>query len=274
MIRIHRANTPAVLMSRGTVRTLRDCAAYEADPDAYRRGEASFEASPTIYGHKTVKATLLNSQHEKCCYCERKILASGFGDVEHFRPKGGVQQDPNSAEERPGYYWLAYQWSNLLVSCSVCNTKWKRTFFPLEDPLARARSHLEPVENERPLLVDPTAEDPRDHIRFDGDAPYALTPRGQATIERLNLRRGDLLERRQALLRSLTFLRGMVEALGPDAPESLETMAYMQSLAESSGEFSAMVIDFLAAPFVPASTAPVGGSVSPNLPPRTATKQV
>jgi len=104
------------------------------------------------------------------------------------------------------------------------------------------------------MLVDPAAEDPRDHIRFDGDAPYALTKRGQATIDRLNLRRGDLLERRQALLRILTLLRSAAEALGPDAPEARDANAHMQRLAESSEEFSAMVIDFLAAPFVPAST--------------------
>jgi uncharacterized protein (TIGR02646 family) len=254
MIRFDRRNAPAVLLSRGATRTRRDCDAYEADPDAYRRGDASFEAGDNIYGHKTVKAALLRSQHGKCCYCERKILASDYGDVEHFRPKGAVRQDASSTEERPGYYWLAYEWSNLLISCSVCNTSWKRTFFPLENPLERAHSHLDSLTCERPMLVDPAAEDPRDHIRYNGDAPYALTVRGQTTIECLNLRRGDLLERRQALLRSLTMLRSVVEALGPDAPESREATAYMQQLSSSSEEFSAMVIDFLSAPFVPALT--------------------
>lgn len=104
------------------------------------------------------------------------------------------------------------------------------------------------------MLIDPAAEDPRDHIRYNGDAPYALTARGQATIECLNLRRGDLLERRQALFRLITVLRSVVEALGPDARELREANAYMQQLAESSEEFSAMVIDFLVAPFVAAST--------------------
>lgn len=253
MIQILRPDAPVVLMTRGVARTQRDCDAYEADPDTYRRGDASFEANEKIYGHATVKAKLLDMQYGKCCYCESKILATGYGDVEHFRPKGSVRQDGNSAEEKPGYYWLAYQWSNLLISCSVCNTSWKRTFFPLENPGERARSHLDPLVHERPMLVDPAVEDPRDHIRYNGDAPFALTARGQVTIERLNLRRGDLLEDRQKLLRSLTLLRTVVEALGPDAPESLEASAYMQQLSECSSEFSAMVTDFLAAPFVAAS---------------------
>ncbi len=130
----------------------------------------------------------------------------------------------------------------------------KRTFFPLANPRGRARSHLEPLVRERPMLVDPAAENPRDHIRYNGDAPYALTGRGQRTIERLGLRRGDLLERRQALLRTLTQLRSVVEALGPTAPEAREATTHMQQLTESSEEFSSMVTDFLAAPFVPAST--------------------
>ena len=103
------------------------------------------------------------------------------------------------------------------------------------------------------MLVNPAAENPRNHIRYSGDALYALTARGQRTIERLGLRRGDLLERRQALLRTLTHLRSVVEALGPMAQEARDADAHMQHLAESSEEFSSMVTDFLAAPFVPAS---------------------
>jgi hypothetical protein len=103
------------------------------------------------------------------------------------------------------------------------------------------------------MLIDPADEDPRVHIRYNGDAPYGLTARGQATINRLNLRRGDLLERRQALLSVLTNLRS-VAAVMPNAPEAREAKAHMQLLAASSEEFSAMVVDFLAAPLVPAST--------------------
>ncbi len=103
------------------------------------------------------------------------------------------------------------------------------------------------------MLIDPGAENPRDHIRYDGDAPYALTARGRATIERLNLRRGDLLERRQNLIRILTLLRSTIAALGTDAPEAREANHHIQLLARSSNEFSSMVTDFLEAPFIPAS---------------------
>jgi len=252
MIKIDRPDQPpAVLGTRGLPQTQADCRAYEAAPRRYRNGDLTFSANGNIYGHETVKTALLAAQHKKCCYCERKIRASDYGAVEHFRPKGGFRQDEASAEEKPGYFWLAYTWSNLLVSCSICNTSWKQTYFPLRDPARRARSHKARIRGEQPLLVDPAQEDPRDHIRYNGDAPYALTDRGQATIDRLGLRRGDLREERQTLLSTLTQLRAVVVALGPDALESQQATAHMQTLAQRSGEFSAMVTDFLAAPFVP-----------------------
>ncbi len=100
--------------------------------------------------------------------------------------------------------------------------------------------------------MDPAQDDPRDHIRYNGDSPYAVTPRGKATIERLGLRRGDLREERLTLLSTLTHLRTVIVALGVDAPEARDALAYMRSLAEPSREFSAMVSDFLESPFLPA----------------------
>src|SRR5260370_13883115 len=152
MIRVQRPDPPGVLVSRGAACMRRDCKAYEGDPHAYRRGDATLGARSKIYRHDSVKASLLRAQHDKCCYCERKIRASGYGDVEHFRPKGAVRQDEHSAEEKPGYYWLVYEWSNLLISCSVCNTSCKLAFFPLDNPPGRPRPHLAPLSLHRPLL--------------------------------------------------------------------------------------------------------------------------
>jgi uncharacterized protein (TIGR02646 family) len=251
MIRIVRpAGVPKVLTGRGVAQTRTDCLAYEANPKHYHDGRLSFEANSRLYGHKTVKNLLLDAQNRKCCYCERKILPSGFGDVEHFRPKAGVRQIGSSALIKPGYYWLAYDWTNLLVSCGVCNTAWKQTFFPLRNERRRARWHGDRIADERPMLVDPGSEDPRDHIRYSGDSPYALTPRGQTTIDRLGLRRGDLGEARRDLLTTLTYLRGVAIRLGPGDPDGAAAEIHLRSLADPSNEFSSMVMDFLASPFV------------------------
>lgn len=63
----------------------------------------------------------------KCAYCERIYKL----DVEHYRPKGEVRDlnnqivnisGPNGANvAHPGYYWLCYEWSNLLPACISCN---------------------------------------------------------------------------------------------------------------------------------------------------------
>jgi hypothetical protein len=51
-----------------------------------------------------------------------------------FRPKGGWVQNDGDALTQPGYYWLAYEWSNLLISCQLCNQEFKKNRFPLLNP--------------------------------------------------------------------------------------------------------------------------------------------
>jgi uncharacterized protein (TIGR02646 family) len=251
MIRIVRpAPIPAVLTGRGANQTTADNNAFDAHPRHYRDGRKTFELNSRIYGHTSVKKLLLDGQSGKCCYCERKILPSDFGDVEHFRPKGGVRSRSSSSLIRPGYYWLAYNWSNLLVSCGVCNTAWKMSHFPLSNERRRARFHGDAIGSETSVLVDPASEDPRDHIRYDGDSPYARTDRGQVTIEILGLRRGDLREVRKDLLDTLTLLRTAAIRFGPGDPDGAAAAARLAVLAQPSSEFSSMVTDFLAAPFV------------------------
>lgn len=53
----------------------------------------------------------------KCAYCERFYKL----DVEHYRPKGEIRGVDNELLSNTGYYWLAYEWSNLLPSCISCN---------------------------------------------------------------------------------------------------------------------------------------------------------
>jgi hypothetical protein len=67
----------------------------------------------------------------KCAYCETFIEQNHPGAVEHFRPKGAVSDEDfnvvrigSGANQinHPGYYWLAYEWLNLLPACYDCNT--------------------------------------------------------------------------------------------------------------------------------------------------------
>ena len=132
---------------------------------------------PAIYGADEVKAQLLEDQHYKCAYCEC-LLNGDFGDVEHFRPKKGYTTPQKTKLTRPGYYWLAYNWSNLLVACSTCNRTYKKNHFALADEAGR-NIKGEDITNEEPLFINPAEEDPADHIKFH---EHILAPRSSAGI--------------------------------------------------------------------------------------------
>ena len=132
-------------------------------------------------------------------YCESAVVSPSQGQIEHFRPKSSVRQTRQQPKIRPGYYWLAYCWENLLVICGGCNVK-KSDLFPLEDPSRRARSHHDDITAEDPLLVDPSSSNPRLDIRFKSDAPIGITKRGRTTIKLLGLDHPWLSEERRVWL--------------------------------------------------------------------------
>lgn len=192
MIRVREpADPPEVLRTTGTRSRGGMSAAYSRDPRSYEEGRKSFELDSGIYAHATVKQALREAQHDKCAFCESKFAHISYGDVEHFRPKAGWRQEEGEPLTRPGYYWLAYEWANLFLSCTPCNQRFKRNLFPLQTPTRRARSHKDDVTAEAPLLLDPAVDDPEAFISFREEVPYAVegNARGEATIRILGLQR-------------------------------------------------------------------------------------
>jgi len=101
----------------------------------------------------------LNENDYKCWYCESK--GAGFTHhVDHFRPKKRVKNA--GGQEEPGYWWLAFNAGNYRLSCQRCNTgAGKRDQFPLAEGCQRACDPSANLEDEIPLLLDPTlAGDP------------------------------------------------------------------------------------------------------------------
>jgi uncharacterized protein (TIGR02646 family) len=74
----------------------------------------------------------------RCFYCED----SRGTDIEHFWPKGRFPA-------------RAFAWLNMLLVCSGCNNQ-KGSQFPCDG-------------QGRPLLIDPTAENPWDHLYYDAE---------------------------------------------------------------------------------------------------------
>ena len=174
---------------------------------AVKKGVAP-EFDNTIYGHESVKAVLVAMQHKKCAFCEADVRHVAPGDVEHFRPKGGMKQSGGKPMEKPGYWWLAYQWENLLFACSICNSRGKGNLFPLADSAKRCRKKTGVLTVEKPLFInpaDPNDDDPELLIDWRGSEPVAAkgNVRARETIAALGLNRTDLWDHRREHYRKL-----------------------------------------------------------------------
>ena len=237
MIRVRRSRqVPEVLKKAGA-------AARRRDEKAFAKGARAFSFDRTIYGHPTVKRSLVASQHHKCCFCESKVTHISSGQVEHFRPKGGVRQSPRGALKKPGYFWLAYEWTNLLFCCELCNCRFKRNLFPLVDPKARARRSDDDLAREEALFIDPASEDPARHIGYREEYPFAVdgSRRGEATWRELGLDREELAELRRDHLQMVKALKNARDGGSLSAADQMEADELLARLTSDKAQWSAMV---------------------------------
>jgi len=236
VIRIKRpARAPAILRGKGAE-------ARERNTEAFARGETVFNFDSGIYGHQRVKRPLVKAQHGKCCFCESKVTHIASGHIEHFRPKGGVRQHPDEPLYRPGYFWLAYEWHNLLFSCELCNSRHKKNLFPLANPSDRARRPTDNLDAEQPMFIDPSREDPSAHIGFRAEYPFAIngSTRGEATWRGLGLDREALAEIRRDHLVMVKALKKLSEG-APDQADRLEATKLLKKFVSPRAQWSAMV---------------------------------
>jgi uncharacterized protein (TIGR02646 family) len=129
-----------------------------AEPDPERRAELINSYRPRWVA---LREAFDAYSHGKCWYIECKNPGTD-DDVDHFRPKLGVKEEP----DHPGYYWLAFDWRNMRLSCHRANrprinpetdiTGGKAEHFPLVSPSIRARSPADDLTREIPALLDPT----------------------------------------------------------------------------------------------------------------------
>ncbi|GAB2563517.1 HNH endonuclease family protein [Spirosoma areae] len=201
MIRINKTLAiPAILSGDGVTQTNMLNDAYAASPHLYtsavgvkNRSLKSMKFDSKIYGDSTVKNLLKSDQHQKCCFCESIFTKTSYGDVEHFRPKSAYKKVGTKGYVYPGYYWLAYDWANLLFSCEICNRTYKKNEFPLGNELTRKlfHNHINNLVDEDRLLIDPTVENPADFMTFKKEVPVPVggSTKGAKTIGVLELDR-------------------------------------------------------------------------------------
>lgn len=175
-----------------------------------------------IYRAEDVYNKLKSLYHNKCAYCE------SFEDqpeIEHYRPKGRVSGDSSHG----GYYWLAYEWTNLLPACHDCNRQGaKGNFFPIVgtrkyifDKQVNGNIKLSSnnlmspyLQEEKPLLLNPEVYgfNPFDYFKFDTTGKIEEAPskntfnfqQAEATIKIIELNRDKIyLNYRKIKIRKL-----------------------------------------------------------------------
>jgi len=112
------------------------------------------------YAHKSIKTQLNSMSFNKCFYCETK-LKGRRKEVDHHIE---VSIDPN----------LAYEWTNLYLSCDNCNNKIVHSTISINDT-------LNPCSN--------TDEEIMAHLTFDDEMiePKNNSPLGLKTIQKYRL---------------------------------------------------------------------------------------
>jgi uncharacterized protein (TIGR02646 family) len=232
VIRIQKTSViPEKLVREGKNKRRLHCISYSHNPAAYQSGNKTFLFDRFIYAHITVKESLIAAQYGKCCFCERLIGTDG--DVEHFRPKQAYKQSTGEPLQRPGYYWLAYEWDNLYLACPGCNQRHKQNLFPLQNPTERATNHHQNITFEKPLFLDPGKDNPEKFIGFRGEIAFAIEGnlRGKATCDSLRFNERSLPEARLQRLQLLKSLSQIVQ-LAAKQPTNTELQKEAQKAQE------------------------------------------
>ncbi|MBA1445844.1 MAG: hypothetical protein M3H12_08800 [Chromatiales bacterium] len=174
-----------------------------ANPSSHRHNEY-------YYGHGTVREGLHTIYGNKCAYCEGNYIAGSPPRIDHFRPKNKIAEDP----EYKGYFWLTYEWTNLIQACERCN-RTKSNHFPLADEKTRVpgnsvrittglphpdwlNPHQPLLAGEKRLLLHPEWDAVETHFFYTPDGRmHGKTEQGNKSIETYGLNRKVLVYARK-----------------------------------------------------------------------------
>ncbi|MCK5537090.1 MAG: hypothetical protein KAI79_09695 [Bacteroidales bacterium] len=175
--------------------------------------KGSHNFSGYYYASDNVKKRLQENYNNKCAFCESDTTAGAVLQVEHYRPKAKITEEAS----HNGYYWLGYEWTNLLYACSSCNRA-KSTFFPIEQSgvrvynppikgtkldISKCKIDYEDLINEKPLILNPEEKDfnPELHLIISPKGKIRhRTERGKITIEKCKLHRKNLALARKKIV--------------------------------------------------------------------------
>lgn len=180
------------------------------------RGDVAEEITARSEIWSELKTQLSALSYEKCWYCESKQIRSDC-HVDHYRPKNAVAGVDKS--QHRGYWWLAFDWTNYRFCCTFCNSRrtdrkrnhvgGKGAQFPLKDERFRCYSKNDILNDEVPMLLDPTTALDPPLLTFDlngavrpavsSEKSKLLHGRAHISIDVYHLDQVDLEEARLAI---------------------------------------------------------------------------
>jgi hypothetical protein len=206
------------------------------DPSALLADGFQFEVDRKIYTRR--KDDLIAGYLGKCVYCEGKFGLVAYGDLDHYRPKQQIKQGAGKVVQitirgheipHPGYFWLAYDYRNLLPTCDRCNRTAKGSLFPVigEHAFIPGRE-----VDEKPVIFHPSDEDPEPHFTFDPSTGIlgGVDERASKFLElfRLNLNEDLLKARKRAywdvMGKLKTLLGGYNRTIDPEFIEAIDVL--------------------------------------------------
>jgi uncharacterized protein (TIGR02646 family) len=156
------------------------------------------------YNHDDVRGKLIQYFGIKCVYCESSPIATSTFRIDHFRPKKHIKELPKLSHK--GYYWLAYEWTNFVQSCQLCNQS-KSNHFPLVNETTRLDESYSkikrkqfrklsgiPLNKEKRLLLHPELDETENYFIFHEDGTVvSVKDEGKKSIKIYDLNRDDLI---------------------------------------------------------------------------------
>jgi len=133
----------------------------DANDDLYRGKQVHPDRSVTY----NVQIALKGLYRNKCAYCEKYTFQP---KVDHHRPKGKIINMPRGTH---GYYWLSYEWTNLVPACTDCNAVGAKGS---NYPVLQNRNTNHPVSGVPP--IPDTAQFIYDHAYNVQENPIFLHP--------------------------------------------------------------------------------------------------
>jgi len=176
-----------------TIKPSRGNSRESAFKDSIKKGKYT---GKNLYKVESVQKVLNSIYNLKCAYCEQKLLDTPK-HIEHYRPKDI-------------YYWLAFSWDNLLLSCGSCNSSKGSKFLIEKARIIHTVEKFKDIHNlsddydlrESPMIINPEKDDILNDIIFDKSGKItSFNRRVLHTIDNAcSLNRDELVEKRVTII--------------------------------------------------------------------------